>query len=244
MHQQYYLLQQFSQYRGLVHGISSRTAGDMEFKYGEAQNASNRLRFATSLSIPEDRVVKMEQIHGTMIACVGEEDVAPIDGVKVLPGADGLLTSERDVYLFARTADCLPIIYFDAKEKVIGLAHAGWRGVVGKLPALMIGKMVSQYDCQPQNIMVGVGPCLDKSANLVARPAVQELLPEWREFIRVEQEVVRIDLIGFTLKQLLQVGVVEANIEVGGMCTAQQPEEFFSARNGDKGRFATIIGRR
>jgi YfiH family protein len=244
MHQQYYLLQQFSQYRGLVQAISTRSAGDMEFKYGEALNAANRVRFAQALTVPENRVVKMEQIHGTTIACVGEQDLAPIDGVKAVPGVDGLLTAERDVYLFAKTADCLPIIYFDPKEKVIGLAHAGWRGVVGKLPALMIGKMVSHYDCQPQNIMIGIGPCLDKSANLVARPAVQETLPEWREFLHVENEMVRVDLVGCTLKQLLQVGVVEANIEVGGMCTAQQPDEFFSARNGDRGRFATIIGRR
>jgi YfiH family protein len=186
----------------------------------------------------------MEQVHGTNIAIVTEHDLAPIDSVKVVPGVDGLITAQRDVYLFAKTADCLPIIYFDPKEKVLGLAHAGWRGIVGKLPALMIGAMVHRFGCQPENIMVGIGPCLDKSANLVPPPLVQEQLPEWRHFLHQEDELVRVDLVGFTLKQLLQVGVMEANIEVGGMCTAQQPEEFFSDRNGDRGRFATIIGRR
>jgi YfiH family protein len=244
MHQHYYLLQQFSQYRGLVHAISTRTAGDMEFKYGEAKNAQHRMRFVDTLSIPSGKVVKMEQIHGTSIAVVGERDVAPIDGVKTVPGVDGLITSERDVYLFVKTADCLPIIYFDPKEKVLALAHAGWRGVVGKLPALMIGAMVDRFGCQAENIMVGIGPCLDKSANLAPKPLIQEQLPEWRQFLHQEDELVRVDLVGFTLKQLLQVGVLEANIEVGGMCTAQQPDEFFSAHNGDRGRFATIIGRR
>lgn len=244
MHKHYYLLQQLSNYRGVVQAISTRAAGDMEFKYGDPKNATNRLRFMESLSVPSDRVVKMEQSHGTTIAFVGEQDTAPVDGVKAMPGVDGLITAERDVYLFAKTADCLPIIYFDPKEKIIGLAHAGWRGVVGKLPALMIGAMTSQYGCEAKNIMVGIGPCLDKSANLVARPAIQEQLPEWRQFLHVEDEKVRIDLIGCTVKQLTQVGVMDANIEVGGMCTAQQPDELFSARNGDRGRFATVIGRR
>lgn len=244
MQQHYYLLQQFSSYRGLVHAISTRTAGDMEYKYGEAKNAANRLRFAESLSIPLDRVVKMEQIHGTSIAVATEKDVSPIDSVKVVPGVDGLLTAERDVFLFVKTADCLPIIYFDPKEKIVGLAHAGWRGVMGKLPALMIGAMTSQFGCEAKNIMVGIGPCLDKSANLVPRPAIQEQLPEWRQFLHTEDEMVRVDLVGFTFKQLTQIGVVDVNIEVGGMCTALQPDEFFSDRNGDRGRFATIIGRR
>ena len=244
MHQHYYLLQQMANYRGLVQAISTRAAGDMEFKYGDAKNATHRLRFMDALSIPGDRVVKMEQIHGTSIAFVGSDDVAPVDGVKVMPGVDGMITSERDVFLFAKSADCLPIVYFDPKEKIVGLAHAGWRGVVGKLPAMMVGAMVSQYGCDAKNILVGIGPCLDKSANLVARPAVQELLPEWRQFIRIEDEVVRVDLVGFTLKQLGQMGIQEPNVEVGGICTAQQPDEFFSARNGDRGRFATVIGRR
>jgi YfiH family protein len=244
MHQHYYLLQQLSNYRGVVQAISTKTAGDMEFKYGDAKNAGHRLRFLESLSVPVDRVVKMEQVHGTSIAFVSQDDVAPVDSVKAMPGVDGLITADRDVYLFVKTADCLPIIYFDPKEKIVGLAHAGWRGVVGKLPAMMIGAMVSQYGCEAKNIMVGIGPCLDKSANLVARPTVQEQLPEWRQFLNVEDERVRVDLVGFVLKQLIQMGVMEANIEVGGMCTAQQPDEFFSARNGDRGRFATIIGRR
>lgn len=216
----------------------------MEFKYNEAQNAQHRLRFADTLTIPSDRVVKMEQIHGTGIAIVGPGDVAPIDGVKTVPGVDGMLTAERDVYLFAKTADCLPIMFFDPREKIIGLAHAGWRGVIGKLPAMMIGTMVDRFGCQAENIMVGIGPCLDKSANLVPRPAVQEQLPEWRQFLHEEDTQVRVDLVGFTVKQLMQMGVLEASIEVGGMCTAQQPDEFFSERNGDRGRFATIIGRR
>jgi YfiH family protein len=244
MHKNYYLLQQLSNYRGVVQAISTRAAGDMEFKYGDARNAVNRVRFMETLSVPPARVVKMEQIHGTSIAIVGEQDVSPVDSVKVMPGVDGLITAERDVYLFAKTADCLPIMYFDPKEKVVGLAHAGWRGVVGKLPALMIGTMNARFGCEAKNIMVGIGPCLDKSANLVPRPAIQEQLPEWRQFLRVEDEQVRIDLVGFTVKQLTTIGVMEANIEVGGVCTAQEPEEFFSARNGDRGRFATVIGRR
>jgi YfiH family protein len=246
VHKNYYVLQKLSAYQQLVHAFATKAAGDMEFKYRDARNGQRRAGFAHVLSIPGDRVVKMEQVHGTAIAVVGERHIDPIEGHKAVKEVDGLLTQDPNVFLFAKTADCLPIVYFDPKERVVGLAHAGWRGVIGKLPALMIGAMAAHFGSQAKNILVGIGPCLDKTANLVQPPVVQADLPEWQGFCVREEEGYRIDMVGFAIKQLELVGVPKTQIEVGGLCTALHPNEFYSTyvNPNERGRFGTLVGLR
>src|SRR5690606_29060588 len=158
MYKNYYVLQKLSLYPQVVHAFSTRKAGDMEFTHNSAQNGINRRKFVEQFAIPPHRVIKMEQTHGTSIAIVGSDSIQPIESPESVHGVDGLITNEERVYLFAKTADCLPIIYFDPKVKAVGLAHAGWRGVVGKLPALMVAEMMRQFGSRPENIMVGIGP--------------------------------------------------------------------------------------
>src|SRR5690606_1964597 len=137
----------------------------------------------------------------------------------------------------------LPIVYFDPKVKAVGLAHAGWRGVVGKLPALMVVEMMRQYGSQPENIMVGIGPSLSREANIV-KDAVQLSLPEWKDFIHpLSSHEYQLDLIGFTVHQLAAVGVPLNNIEDGGVCTALQADDFYSwSARQESQRMGTVVG--
>jgi polyphenol oxidase len=246
MYKNYYVLQKLSLYPQVVHAFSTRKAGDLEFAAGSVENGITRRKFVEQFAIPHHRVVKMEQPHGTAIAVVGAEYGQSIETSDAIEGVDGLLTNEERVYLFAKTADCLPIIYFDPKEGVVGLAHAGWRGVTGKLPALMVAEMMRSFGSLPENIMVGIGPCISKESNIVKGGAIQELLPEWEGFVeRIDPEAVRVDLCGFAVKQLESVGVKEGNIEVGGVCTVQSPEDFYSASaRQEKERMGTVVGLR
>lgn len=204
------------------------------------QGAEHRRRFADNMSIPIDSCVVMTQPHGTAIAVVERRNRGPIDGRSSL-AVDGLITADKGVYLVAKTADCLPIFYFDTKERVLGLAHAGWRGVVGKLPAMMVAKMMLMFGTDPKNVVIGIGPCLDQTANLVNSPILQSQLPEWHEYCQAEHGQWRIDLVGFTLHQLTEMGIDPKNIEVGGICTATH-QDFYSAAQGDDGRFISIMG--
>ena len=75
---------------------------------------------------------------------------------------------------------------------------------------------------------------------------MQELLPEWQGFYVIEGEKVRLDMVGFTLKQLGLMGVPKANIEVGGLCTALHVDEFYSCYDHalERGRCGTLVGLR
>lgn len=245
MYKNYYVLQKLSLYPQVVHAFSTRKAGDMEFAHNLAENGIARRKFVEQFAIPSHRVVKMEQVHGTSIAVVGEETIQPIESPESVRGVDGLITNQERVYLFAKTADCLPIVYFDPKVNAVGLAHAGWRGIVGKLPALMVVEMMRQFGSQPENIMVGIGPSLSKEANIV-KDAVQESLPEWQGFVHsLSAREIQLDLVGFTVHQLKAIGVPAKNIEDGGVCTALQPDDFFSwSARQEAQRMGTIVGLR
>ena len=246
MYKSYYVLQKLSRYPQVVHAFSTRKSGDMEFVNGVEENGVNRRRFVEQFAIQPHRVVKMQQTHGTSIAHVNEANTSPIEDSQAIPGVDGLLTNDQRVYLFAKTADCMPILFFDPKQHVVGLAHVGWRGAVGKLPALMVADMIRVYGSSPQNITIGIGPALSKESSIIKGSAVQQLLPEWQEFVtRIDDSQVQVDLVGFTIHQLKQIGVPEANIESGGICTAQEADDFYSASAREEPeRMGTVVGLR
>ena len=65
----------------------------------------------------------MEQTHSDRIKKVGQEQAGMMIGE-----VDGLITGDENVFLMVKTADCLPLIFFDPRQKVVGAAHAGWTG--------------------------------------------------------------------------------------------------------------------
>src|SRR5690606_36446135 len=109
----------------------------------------------------------------------------------------------------------------------------------------MVAEMMRQFGSRPENIMVGIGPCLSKEAN-VSKDALQESLPEWKDFIhKISPNQVQVDLVGFTVQQLISIGVSTNNIEDGGVCTALHPDDFYSwSARQETERLGTIVGLR
>ena len=106
--------------------------------------------------------------------------------------------------------------------------------------------MEAVFGCKPEDILVGVGPCIKKCCHVEKRPLLQEDLPEWGDFIKIEtDDLARIDLLGFTVHQLKEVGVKDKNIHTS-FCTKDHRDEFFCSQletaGIDKpGRFASVI---
>src|SRR5690606_23354906 len=130
-------------YRVVAHAFSTKLAGNMAS--GHSSGLANRQRFFDTLGWPTSHCVSMEQVDGTTIAVVSQSDSADIISPQTIDGVDGLLCRDQGVYLVTQTADNLPVLYFDTHLRVIGLAHAGWRGIVGKLPMLMVTTMQRQF---------------------------------------------------------------------------------------------------
>ncbi|MDD5731670.1 MAG: polyphenol oxidase family protein, partial [Patescibacteria group bacterium] len=81
-----------------------------------------------------------------------------IGELKMIPNTDALATNQKSVYLAVYTADCLPVFIYDPIEKVIAIAHAGWKGVLNKIVIKAIEKMEKEFGSNRKDVLISVGP--------------------------------------------------------------------------------------
>lgn len=211
----FYVLEKFARISNLFHGFSTVDFGNMSFAYGTKKEVlKNRRRFAQAVGVDPERLASVHQRHGTNILIVGPgSSIGQTEEII----ADGLMTNQRNACLFIKSADCLPILLFDSQKRVIGLVHAGRKGVMKKIHLKAILKMRDNFGCQPKNLLVGIGPAI---------------CPHCYHG--------KIDLIDSVLVDFQKVGIQKENIEIAEVCTFESPD-FYSHRRGEKTRFATII---
>lgn len=164
-----------------------------------------------------------------------------------LAGVDALITNEPDIPLLLRFADCVPILFYDPAQHAIGLAHAGWRGSVGKVATKTVAAMRAAYGTQPQDLRACIGPsigpcCYQIGADVRAR--VAQAFPASAELLIPHNGSVHFDLWAANARQLRALGV--GAVEVAAICTADHTHDFYSWRRerAHTGRFGAIIALR
>jgi len=152
-------------------------------------------------------------------------------------GVDATIILQKDLFLCVTTADCVPILLYDKKQKVIAAIHAGWKGTVGRIVEKTIETMNRQYSSSPADIIAGIGPAISIKHYEVGDEVIAAFIREG--FILSDQGVAfrkntaskwHIDLKEINRRELLRLGVAEANIEKSEFCTFEREELFFSAR--------------
>lgn len=200
----------------------------------------NHRRALRPLGIHPDRVVSPWQVHGARVEIVGKEHLGT-----VRPKTDALLTVTPGVPLMMRFGDCTPVVLCDPVRRVVGMAHAGWRGIVAGVVESTVRTMSEQLGCNPENVWAGLGPtigpcCYEVGAD-VARE-IEEACPAGSQVIEQVNGRIHADLPSAVEAQLKHAGI--RRIERTGLCTSCRVDEFFShrAENGDTGRFGIVIG--
>ncbi|XP_037542571.1 purine nucleoside phosphorylase LACC1 [Nematolebias whitei] len=163
---------------------------------------------------------------------------------------DSMVTDQSGVVLTAPGADCMPILFADPVKKVIGAAHAGWRGTLMGVTRRTVDAMVAHFDCQVSNIVVVVGPSVGVCCFTLDREQALD-------FIRVHPDCVpdpesakpHVDIRLANRVLLQEGGVLPENIHdnlvverpIVTPCTSCLPEDFFShVRDGLN--FGTQVG--
>lgn len=168
--------------------------------------------------------LKAEKMPSAMLSAeqvhgAGVAKVGKNESGKIIPLADALITREPGLTLVVRVADCGPVWLHCAKTGAIGLVHSGRKGTeLGIVPAA-IQKMKKELGADPARMLALLGPCI--------RPPHYD-----------------VDFASEILRQLQQEGVAE--IVDSGLCTASDPERFYSYRRekGNTGRhFATLAAK-
>lgn len=227
------ILKQFPQ---IKHAISTKSFESMKKDDGSLHFA-NLMKFAKTQKFSA-MPISMNQVHGTTVAMIEN------DRELVLPATDSMITNKKNLPLTIVTADCLPILFYDPKNKAIGVAHAGRKGLAAGIIAEIIAVMQSAYDSDPKDIIVGIGPSIEKDCYEVDEKIVkgfEEAFPEFDGVFEKKAKKYFLDLRATAQQSLQKEGILEEHIEISEVCT-KCDARFYSYRRGDKmGRFATII---
>ncbi|MFN3577103.1 MAG: peptidoglycan editing factor PgeF [Tabrizicola sp.] len=203
--------------------------------------AINRARVTEAMGVRPEALVTVHQVHSAR--------ALPVTGpLSIRPEADAMVTATPGVLLAVLTADCQPVLFEDPQARVIGAAHAGWRGSVdGVLEATI--EAMEQLGARRSRITAVIGPTISQAA--------YEVGPEFFDRFRAEDEAstrffangpgdrLLFDLPGYGLYRLRQAGVGHA--EWTGHCTYRDPERFYSFRRtthageADYGRLISTI---
>jgi YfiH family protein len=234
----------------LTHAFCTRRGGVSRAPYdglnvgdlvGDAEEdlLQNLNRVKDAFAIPDGRLILMRQVHGDRIQVIDE------DGP--LPECDGLITDRPGVALGVRTADCVPIFFVDRTRRVIGAAHAGWRGTALGIAARMVATLAERFSSRPEDIQAVIGPAIGPCCYEVDAPvlAAFSAIPGSGRFFRPCREEGRwmVDLALANRLRIRQAGVPSENIYASGLCTACRQDLFFSHRaaGGRAGRQISLI---
>lgn len=228
-------------------GVSGGTYASLNtgFLVGDSEQdvRRNLERIGEAFAIPAGQLLLMGQVHGDDIRVIDGED-APAG---LVPECDGLVTARPGLALGIRTADCVPLLFVDRARRVIGAAHAGWRGTVLGIAAKMVGILAGRFGTQAGDLLIAIGPAIGGCCYQVDAPvhaAFQARGDAGAALTPCPQEGRwMLDLALANRHQLLAQGIPEANILSCGMCTACHPDRFFSHRasRGTAGRLINLL---
>lgn len=209
----------------------------------------NRLLLARDMGIDVNNIVFGEQIHSNQVEIVTKDTVrsGPFDSIAK---ADGLVTSDPSIALGVLTADCVPLLFADARAGVIGVAHAGWRGATSGIISEVIANMVLLGGLQ-ERIRVAIGPAIRSCCYEVDTPVIRAArvaydrmgrhMPSWQKST-IHTGTVMMDLPRICHDELRTLGIVEEHILDTAICTSCMPGSFSHRRDfGQSGRQAGLI---
>lgn len=207
---------------------------------------ANRIKLCNTLEINPTHLVFPKQTHSATVKTInqGYFDLCEEDRKRFINETDALIANQKGVCVAIKTADCVPVLLFDRKQKVIAAIHAGWRGTVQNIVSMTIHKMAEEFGTKSADLFVGIGPSISPMIYEVGEEVWNRFAPEFYEPTSLDKPDKRLlDLWNANFHQLKMAGVPENQIETATICTFSNSDRFFSARrDGAKtGRMATGI---
>lgn len=252
---------QFARWPSLKHGIFTRKGGYSQGPWGTLNTGGtvgddaktvfkNHTRMYEALHVNAQKTCTVWQIHGADTVLVS----GPVRGRRWIALADGMVTDQPDTPLVMRFADCTPVMFYDARQGVIGMAHAGWRGTVAGAGISTLRTMQQAYGCKLADIHAGIGPAIGPERYQVGEEVVAAVqkyfgtldgrMPEGPLIKRDPADgTAYFNLWAANRLDLERNGLESEQIEVASICTATNTDEFYShrAEQGRTGRFGVVM---
>jgi YfiH family protein len=258
----------------LVHGFSTRQGGvsqldgkrvlNLGFTEWDAREnvKENRARLQAAVGAKDAKLVSLLQFHSDAILHFEAAPTEPSRG-------DASVTKTAGLLLAVQTADCVPILLVDPKNRAVAAVHAGWRGTLARILEKAIGRMQMQFGSRAEDLLAAIGPaiggcCYEVGTEVAAAFSGQfSNAAEFFDELRTGDEPnplqwlnmmppghqpppkkVLLDLRKANRAQLEAAGVPRATIFVSDLCTGCQRDLLFSYRKegAQIGRMMAVIG--
>jgi len=217
----------FTRNGGISQGVYDSLNGGVGSNDTPEHVAENRSRMAHALGVAPDRFLTPYQIHSPDVVIAEEPWTADNR-----PRVDALVTRVPGLAIGVSTADCGPLLFADGEARVIGAAHAGWRGAfTGVIEATLAA--MEKLGASRDNISVALGPSIRQPNYEVGPEFVARFLAADMDNTRFFTDAGReghamFDLAGYIASRIALAGV--SNFEDLELCTYAEPERFFSFR--------------
>ncbi len=188
-----------------------------------------------------------KQVHGTTIVEVHETDCI-VEGEHWPKSteiqADAVITSVDGEWIGVHTADCVPVLLYDPKRRVVAAVHAGWRGTVKHIVGKTIREMKEKFGCAANDLYAVVGPSISPERFEVGQEVADEFVAAGRgECVIGQYRKPHIDLWQSNVMDMLDEGMDIGKIDCTPLCTMQEADLLYSARREGigTGRIVTAI---
>lgn len=212
-------------------GVSDGLYASLNCGYGSRDLAAkverNRAIAMAMIGVPADRLATCRQVHSATAIAVEKPW-----HLEQAPRADAMATNTPGLALGVLAADCAPVLLYDPHARVIGAAHAGWRGAVGGVVEAVVATM-ERLGARRRQIRAGIGPCIGRSSYEVGPEFPQPIIAQNPAVARYFEAAprpghFRFDLAGYVGHRLASSGVPA--VECAGCDTVAAEDEFFSYR--------------
>ena len=251
-----YSLPALERLSGFDHGFSARGGGvsegyfsSLNLSFTRPENRDNVMEnyriFCRATKIPFETMVMDNYEHGTTVLRVDRHDAGKGYLTDVLPACDGLVTNDPTVTLITGHADCMAFYCIDPVKRCIGLAHAGWRGALGRIGAKLVETMTAEYGTDPADTFAGVGPSICPDCFEVGHNVATEFAQEFPDIPCVMpqgEQRPHVDLWMIAFRQFQEAGIPAEHFSLSNICTMTTARLYSHRRDkGNTGGMAAYL---
>jgi YfiH family protein len=241
----------------LVHGFGTRI-GLAKWDTPAAVSA-NRAKLLAALGAAKMPLATLRQVHSDVAHVIGARPAASSRADIPSATGDAAITRHAGVMLSVQTADCVPILLADTRQRIVAAVHAGWRGTLARIAVKTLGRMQQEFGTRAQDVVAALGPAIGRCCYQVGPEVAQAFAAKfpaaadwfdgpfarlasgedqnWLPWLTMmppghlpEPERVNLDLRAANRSQLLEAGVPARNVAVNSLCTRCHADLFFSYR--------------
>ena len=228
-------------------GVSKGYYESLNCGLGSNDNKENILKnleiVSKKISCDKNLLITLNQQHTNRVVHFENEK-----SVKNKLTGDAIVCEAKNVGIGILTADCAPILFYDYKKKIIGCAHAGWKGALNGIIKNTVKKF-NELNSNNNDLIAVIGPCINKKNYEIKTDFFKKFITNDKNneifFEEIDKEKYIFDLRGFINKEISNLNI--KNVENIDMDTFSQKDFFYSYRRSkhnkekDYGRCISVI---